>query len=971
MHPHRFPALTHGGRSLGIAGALFIPIFFLPALALEVFVPPVMLENGTYPGLVMTYDPAPLAGMKIYLSADRPGLEVPATVTIPPGMNHGAFEITARGSGNATLHASGAGTTALSDTEIFSVSSFPSRLDLVLPGPATTSPSLRAAVYTLDGFGRPSPVQEKTYVRLVSSGSVDVPDVITIHPSSSHAFFEMAVNGAGTISAAAPGMTGDAEALLSSTSTVEVRLGAAPDVIMENGVLEYFVWLERDGKPYDPGGVIRGELQTTDPALLRYTINPYKHLSSTVTDFFLQDGLGRGRAYAGLLPEGVDGASATLTVIIPGYGAASQKVFVGGMLEGNGTTETEVELDERIGDNACASEWLRHPGYDPGSPRPPVNSTCYIVEPPDVEETCADAKTPNYIRFWAYPDTVAPGSEAYGILGFFSRSTESIPQVTFDENATATIAEESYTCIHPVSSAHLPYSIASPNLAAAPIAYVDEPRVTNHALFPIIPEKEGDFPITVVSMGAVASDMLTVAAAYERAYRISATPLPVIDSGEQPLYLAGILDQAGRLVNPLDEFGRVRTISASSPLGDVSGMIDGTATGIVSGPVDGRTPYVMSLDGLPGASNQIEDILVPRGVPVSLRLDAPQLVHASEEFPVVLHAVDASGMPVYRVGPAAAEVSGGTIRGDRMTLEEAGGALLTGIVEGGGTAERFISVFVNLMEMSVDAPGVVPAGVPFEVYPVTNASVPVDYTVDSPWPYKPIGNGYGITPDEPGTAGITILATAPGYAPVQRTFDVTATMHVPVSVVATTTRGVPLAIPFGENRTTPYETILDATGIFPIEFPENLESGLGGYGLVGLDYGRAAVTQDGDIAVSPADPPILVTATYERRVVIDVDGGSGSGIYPAGETVLVEAEPGIIIPYIIPERFDGWVGDVPENRASSEVLLLVASDDAFLAAEFKPDYTRVMLIIVAGTAGGFAYAWRSGRLDAITGIFER
>ena len=100
--------------------------------------------------------------------------------------------------------------------------------------------------------------------------------------------------------------------------------------------------------------------------------------------------------------------------------------------------------------------------------------------------------------------------------------------------------------------------------------------------------------------------------------------------------------------------------------------------------------------------------------------------------------------------------------------------------------------------------------------------------------------------------------------------------------------------------------------------------------------------------MGPGDDTVTVTAVYENSVQVFVTGGSGGGIYPYGADVQVRAEPGHVIPYLIPERLAYWEG-APGKPSS---FVMQAHRDVEMAAVYEPDYARVVYIILAGAAGG-------------------
>lgn len=898
----------------------------LTAYGLDLYIPDKMLAGETYQGIVILHEPA-IQDVTVYLSGTDPRtLDVPYMVHIAQNENHGIFDMETKSPGLAEVHASYGGDVAIAGGTIFSRSSQPQSIDLILPGDRTAASDLTGIILLLDGNDRPSPARSDTQIRLVASGMITVPGMVTIREGDTTIPFDFTVRGTGGISASSAGLTGDSEEITMTRHDVKVKLAVAPNVILPGGTAQYFIWLERDEMPYNPPHAIRGELQTSDTGVIRFSEGrPAIHQAQT--GIVLRDGMARGVLYAGggeshrYGPSPDDNITlyADLHVMIPGYGHAESGVIVGTALLKAG--------NHKLHRNGTAAT--------PGD--------------------TIEAGAPNRILFWVYPNHT--GGTAYATVGFYRGTgvTETIPE--YYTNGTTIERHVEYERLVPARAEHLAFYIAGDrSMLYEPNHVIIPSRHTNAATFPITAYREGSYEIVAAGAGSTDTAGLVVAAPHETKYRVQARNLPAIPDTLQPLYMVTITDDTGTILDVYEEFSGPRTIRAAFSDDTIQYATLGPAnTGLMYGMIRGQTGTVMTLEGAPGAQAPVLDDIIPAGAPVSIELDAPRTVHTGEGFPVAIHRVDSSGIPVYRVSPEDIEASGFDIRDGLAVIHDTGSVLFGVISRAGGAVQAQAESFLNNLNLEAEVPGIVPAGLPFLV----RASSPVQdvsYTLESPWPYHTLGNGtFEVTPGGNGTADLMIRASMEGFAPDNLTVRVSSQMSIPLDIDATSLAGERLAIQYtmnGSLYTTPYSTILYDPQRLKFEFPEYLSLGNSGYGLVGTEYTGARLTGPDTIEILADDSRTIVTALYERQIQIFVTGGSGGGIYPHGTPVTVSAEPGVIVPYVIPERFVRWEGAPGEP----ESFVMTADRNAQIVAIFEPDYTIMMLLVTGGMAAGvFAY----------------
>ena len=1012
--------IAGGGHTAPLGATLAEAMLYL-------HIPDKMIAGHTYHGVAVTDRPAPFGSVSdraVYLATGSMSVSIPATTAIPPGMNHGIFEIKAVRSGPAEVHAAHAGDVGLAGGTVFSPSAGPSSLDLVMPGNVTAASDITAVVVVLDGNGYPVQAVRDTDVRLVTSGMIGTPATIRVGEGQSHAVFRLQVNGSGYVTAAAAGLEADTEHIAYDRDAVTVHIAAVPDVVLQGGVVHYTIWMEKGGSyadddyaggsPFHPPRAIRGELQTTNVDVVRLTESVPANKDASSGTVVMRNGVAQGVAYAGLEPGHV-----VLTATIPGYGVASVPICVGAVVFGdvqdngggalqaseNGTArDTDVTragsaaAAAQIGCGGTKVETFRE--YAQRIVDEHARTAIYGGHQniPQLPRELPEKPPANHIRFWVYPDVT--GHAARGTVGFYHLETETVHTVTYDENGTRIDTESEYTRLIPARTDYHHVTVAAPHkdVLVQPVHVAHPTRYTNAYDFPIAAGREGTYDIGVTSGGHTATGTLRVVAPYETGYRLQLVPVPaVLGAAAQPLYVVSITDGKGRIIDVRDEFGRDRTVSVAFGDGRVENVVVGASpsssnTAVIYGTVTGETGVVATLEGSPGAAGPAYGTVTPGGVPVSIEVAVPSVVHSGEDFPIAVHTVDPFGIPVERVDAAAAATGFQYHNGTAAAVSGAGSHLV-GVLHslGGGVQEEIVSFF-NLMNLTADAPPRVAAGKPFEIRVESSPaaasdvllpaggdsdgdndaagsahSLPhVSYEVaDSPWPAEQTAPGvFRVTPAAPGDVVITVRGHMDGFESGTVSVPVHSEMAVRLRVDAVSDDGgsgleVEFSLSNGTSLVTPFEAILRHPEHLQFDFPETLGPG---YGLLDVTYGGGGgylTDEDGDgiydgIRVRPGDDSITVTAIYERSVQVFVNGGSGGGIYPYGADVQVRAEPGHVVPYIIPERLAYWEG-APGKPPS---FVMEAHRDVELTAVYESDYARVMYVILAGTAAAGYTAYR-------------
>ena len=369
---------------------------------MELYIPEKMIVGETYQGMVTILTPQSNDSLIIITNDDNHTLETVPTVMVRANQNHGIFDITPLNEGTGIIFASFDGELISSVTQIYSEKSGPKKLKIILPGTSTIANELTGFVFLLDGNASPVLADRDIHVSLLSTEKIIVPPKITILNGTTNASFKMDVSATGDISTVAQGLETGFNTIQKSQQTIDVKMAIAPNIIKENSSTNYFVWLQKDGKPYSVPSSLKVEIQSSDIDVIRMEkpIPKYKNDNTITTS--INDGLLTGTLYTGSKEV------AEVFVSIQGYGHASSVITVG----------PATLLDGEIIDEQ------------------------YLLELGDVK--------PNHIQFWVYPDVT--DDVAYGVAALYHSETEDILDVTLDDDGVQVTSIIKHTTLIPIYS---------------------------------------------------------------------------------------------------------------------------------------------------------------------------------------------------------------------------------------------------------------------------------------------------------------------------------------------------------------------------------------------------------------------------------------------------------------------------------------------------------------------------------------
>ena len=247
---------------------VLLALLALPALAhADLWVPEQMIEGRAYRGIVVLDEP-PEDFLEVLLSSDNPrSAGVPPSVRVGPSSNHGVFEIEAKSAGSASISAIVGGRLLSESAQVSARPDGPASLHVTLPASSAQAGTMTGYVTVLDSTGAPAATQ--TVVRLTTSGGLSAPSRVEVPPGAFQAPFWVGVSGDGSITAEAPGLAPHTASVKHARQGVDLRMAVAPRIAMPDSHVFYYVWLEKDGRPFRPPYAVEAFLHTGDESVAR------------------------------------------------------------------------------------------------------------------------------------------------------------------------------------------------------------------------------------------------------------------------------------------------------------------------------------------------------------------------------------------------------------------------------------------------------------------------------------------------------------------------------------------------------------------------------------------------------------------------------------------------------------------------------------------------------------------------------
>ncbi|HWP78577.1 MAG TPA: hypothetical protein VNL34_02870 [Candidatus Nitrosotenuis sp.] len=882
-----------------------------------------MITAESYEGVVVL-DRAPSSGRMIMLSVDDPSiLSVPNSVTVLPFQNHGVFEIKTHREGTAQVFAAVDGKTSTVSTKIHSSDVVPTALLVLFASNKTKADTVIGYVLSVDARGSPATVSKDTPVTLRSTALISVDEEVLIKNGTHHAKFVANIRGSGEVFATAQGLkTGHAH-ITKTQDEATVRIAVAPNIILENSRAYFYVWLEKDGRPFKLPYVTHAYVSSSNLDSIRFNENPY--IYDSILKVSLIDGVGSGTLISS------ESGSATITASVEGFGSAQTNVVIGPVL---------------------------------------VDESFEILENDKNRINQIESRKPNIALMWIYPTIT--DSKTFGIVGLYHINATKDTTAYVDGNNTSITITNSINRVEPVPlDGRTITLISSSDLDHPSTIMLSESNEVllkrgvghNHAVeFQITGKSYGNYTISVAGPGLERFQAgVELKQPYTEIYEIGMTPIPALPHTKQDVAMFSVFDAQDALVDIQRTFEEPVELTVDTDVGKKEFVIGSKNTAVLSEEMNGNLRVVASAYGV----MPYQTMLVPWGIADSVRLDAPNKVHIQEEFPYTVHEVDSYGNPLRKIKSSSTSATPGlTISGKRLVINQSGVESFAVISNLGADAKE-VEAFANQMSLHLTLRGTTNrVNTSFELKVDSDVS-DAEILVDSPFPYTRIDRStYSITPNKEGRYNITVTALREGYLPAKSTFDVFAEKLINLYFKAIGSDGKDLHVDthlktdlVSKNFMTPYQQEIRPQFV-DVEFPDTLEVGNNGYQLQHIEFGDQRV----DAVSQYVDEDSEIVAQYQRMIRVQAENALGGGFYPYGSTVTLSVPPKEKVSVLVREVFDHWEG-IPYD---SDTVSFVATDNVAVKAILKDDYTFLMLIIGSAVSAMiyFRFVWKK-RFDVL------
>ena len=874
------------------------------------WIPHKMIAGQYYEGMIILDRPSNKENLFFLSTSDKSALYVPQSVNIPAFTNHGIFQIKPLKDGNETVFAALNGNLVQGQTIMYTSNTQPSSLRLILPTNTTKAQDMLAYVFSQDEFGLPAQVSSDTEIFVTTSSMILAPQTITIPKGQYYTQLPLVTKGSGNISVSADGLGVATADITKVHDDVKIRLAVAPDIALPNSLSYYYIWLEKDGKPFKPPYTIRTSLTSSDTNVARFGNNyDIVHFNDILYSTTLQDGVAKGFIHTR------NSGNTEISAVVEGFGTASANLIVGPAAGNTPFTQN-------------------------------ITSFCNQFSP------CK----PNMVQIWSYPTIF--DDKGYGIVGLYHQintTTQNIVVPLEADSSTVQISSDGPYIQYDKRIVMIPTRIPGSN---------GETGVAQAIEFEIGAGGTGNYNITASGPGkTLGTASFGVVPRYDDSYKIMTTPLPVKAGIRQDLAIMYMVDGSGSMVEPSSIFLQPPNVDIKTTLKDISKTLQFTETNMVlSGTVGEKTEITTSISGLPSSITTIS----PLDIATNVEFDLPPMVHVGEKFPYVAHKTNSFGVPLERIVPNDLSTTEGVnfdSSGKYMTIDREGKVTIA-ILSENGAIKQTVDSFYNEMHVTTDANNTIVKVGKDNIFNIISDVVNASYDIQSIFPVVKTGQGqFSITPTIEGNFDVTIFSHKEGFRPITLTLHLVSKKIIDISMSAVGNDGTVLHIMPAltvNNQSIVSNTPFDQTtnaGQTHIEVPPQLSMGEKNYVLNHVDIsGQRFANGRIDIFLGE-DSSIL--ANYDLMLKINATQANGGGFYPYGSTVTLNVPEKWQASFLVRQVFDHWEGgNLPFDSKTNNVSF-VAKENVFATAIYRSDYTYLMLVIAGPVTGIFAMKKRN------------
>lgn len=877
-----------------------------------IWAPERIITGETYEGIVVLDSASRLGQVVVLSSSDPTVVEVPQSVTIQPHSNHGIFSIDPLREGEVEIFAVVDGKIVSTSLFVYSSSRQSEGLKIILPSNLTKTETITGYVLSVDANGSPAPMTKDTDVILSATPMIEFESPkLQIKSGDYHTKFIAKIRASGKIYANSENHKVAEHDIFRIPEDVSVRVAVAPNIVLENSKAYFFVWLEKDRRPYKPPYVIHAYLSSSNLESIRFNENPQiKQHSDSIHKISLVDGVGTGY----LISQ--NSGNSIITASVNEFGSAQTNVIVG-----------PVSLDDKF----------------------------EFVEPADDDKISQiKSKQPNVAFAWFYPEIT--DSKAYGVVALYQMNFTQKMITAITTNNTEVAVSNTINRLVPVPIDGRTITLSSSSGLRHPemLILTESNEIllkrgigsTHASLFEVAGSSQGNYTISVSGPGLEMFEAnLMVKSPFRDTYRLNLTPIPTMSDRENYLALVSVVDESGALIEAQKMFAGPLRIGVLAGGKQSELRISSLNSAVYSGALKENTKLVVFADGFA----PIEEKIVPSDIASSVVLDVPQKIHISELIPYSIHEVGSNGIPIRKLNSTNLSVTSGVIFDNNYLLVDDVGTENVAAVTKIGADSKQINSFANTFNFDIVVNGTTNRiDKNFEIKLESNVE-DFETIVDSPIPFEKTGKStYLIKPNREGYHNITFTALKEGYVPAKNSFSSLIEKFVNLTLRAVASDGAELnigqAIRLGnisKGIVTPHQE--EARPQFlEVIFPKDFVVGNKGYKLEQVIFEDQKIT-DGKISNIFLGKNTEIVAHYQRMVKIDVENAQGSGFYPYGETVVLNVPPKDKFFFLIRDVFDHWEG----LEQTTDKVSLVATNDIRAKAVLREDHTFLTLLIAS------------------------